>query len=119
MGKKIAGTCYVKVDGQQLELQGNLEFPMAKVTRESMSSTGGPVGFKETVNVPYIAGDFIVTADFPTSTLVESEAMTITAECANGMVYTLSDAYLVGDTAFKPVDGTVSLRFEGLDGDLA
>ena len=23
MGKKIAGTCYVKVDGQQLELQGN------------------------------------------------------------------------------------------------
>lgn len=119
MGKKIAGTCYVKVDGQQLELQGNLEFPMAKVTRESMSSTGGPVGFKETVNVPYIAGDFIVTADFPTSTLVESEAMTITAECANSMVYTLSDAYLVGDAAFKPVDGTVSLRFEGLDGDLA
>ena len=46
MGKRLAGTCYFKVDGQQLELQGNLEFPMAKVTRETMASTGGPVGFK-------------------------------------------------------------------------
>ena len=36
MGKRLAGTCYFKVDGQQLELQGNLEFPMAKVTRETM-----------------------------------------------------------------------------------
>lgn len=24
MGKRLAGTCYFKVDGQQLELQGNL-----------------------------------------------------------------------------------------------
>lgn len=40
MGKRLAGTCYFKVDGQQLELQGNLEFPMAKVTRETMASTG-------------------------------------------------------------------------------
>ena len=119
MGKRLAGTCYFKVDGQQLELQGNLEFPMAKVTRETMASTGGPVGLKETIATPYIAGDFIVTSDFPTETLMESESMTITAECANGMVYTLSDAWLVGDAAFKPVDGTISLRFEGLDGDLA
>ena len=22
MGKKVAGTCYIKVDGEQLELQG-------------------------------------------------------------------------------------------------
>ena len=52
MGKRLAGTCYFKVDGQQLELQGNLEFPMAKVTRETMASTGGPVGFKETIATP-------------------------------------------------------------------
>ena len=116
MGKKIAGTCYVKVDGQQLELQGNLEFPMAKVTRESMSSTGGPVGFKETVNVPYIAGDFIVKADFPTSTLVESEAMTITAECANGMVFTLSGAFVSGEVSYTPGEGTVQLTFTGEKG---
>lgn len=119
MGKRLAGTCYFKVEGQQLELQGNLEFPMTTVSRETMLSTGGPVGYKETKVAPYIAGDFIVTADFPVETLMQSESMTITAECANGMVYTLSDAWLVGEAAFKPQDGTTSLRFEGLDGDLA
>lgn len=119
MGKRLAGTCYFKVDGQQLELQGNLEFPMTTVSRETLLSTGGPVGYKETLGAPYIQGDFIVTTDFPVDLLMESESMTITAECANGMVYTLSDAWLVGDAAYKPVDGTITLKFEGLDGDLA
>lgn len=39
MGKKIAGTCFVKVNGQQLELQGNIEFPLTSVQRETMLST--------------------------------------------------------------------------------
>ena len=40
MGKKVAGTCYIKVDGEQLELQGNLEFQANKVSRETLKSTG-------------------------------------------------------------------------------
>ncbi len=119
MGKKVAGTCYIKVDGEQLELQGNLEFQANKVSRETVKSTGGVVGFKETVETPYISGDFIVTADFPITKITDSESMTITAECANGMVYTLSDAYLVDNAAFKPVDGTMSLKFEGTNGEFA
>ena len=119
MAKRIAGTCYFKVNGEQLELQGNLEFPMNKVTRETVLSTGGNVGFKETVIAPYISGDFIVPAEFPVETLTENTDMTITAECANGMVYTLSGAYLIENAAFKPVDGTVSLKFEGTNGEFA
>lgn len=119
MAKRIAGTCYFKVNGEQLELQGNLEFPMNKVTRETVLSTGGNVGFKETVIAPYISGDFIVLAEFPVETLTENTDMTITAECANGMVYTLSGAYLIENAAFKPVDGTVSLKFEGTNGEFA
>ena len=119
MGKRLAGTCYFKVDGEQLELQGDLEFPFNSVTRETMASTTGVVGFKETVAVPYVAGTFIVPESFPVSKLMESTAMTITAECANGMVYTLSEAFMVGDIPYKPVDGTVALRFEGTAGELA
>ena len=54
MGKKIAGTCFVKVNGQQLELQGNIEFPLTSVQRETMLSTTGVAGFKETVTAPYV-----------------------------------------------------------------
>lgn len=118
MAKRIAGTCYFKVNGEQLELSGNLEFPLNQVTRESKMSTLGVAGFGETVIAPYISGDFLVPANFPVETLANNTALTITAECANGMVYTLSEAYLVGDVAFKPVDGTVSLKFEGTNGEL-
>lgn len=119
MGNRVAGTCYFKVDGEQLELSGNLEFPLNTVTRETVTSTSGVVGFKETVKTPYLSGDFVVPSDFPVEKIASSESLTITAECANGMVYTLSDAYLVEDASFKPVDGTVSLKFEGTNGEFA
>ena len=48
MAKRIAGTCYFKVNGEQLELSGNLEFPLNQVTRESKMSTLGVAGFGET-----------------------------------------------------------------------
>lgn len=119
MTPRVAGTCYFKVDGEQLALQGNLEFPPSTITRESVLSTAGVVGYKETVVAPYVAGDFVVPKDFPWEKIMNSTSMTITAECANGSVYTLSEAYVVGDTSFKPMDGQVTLRFEGTQGDLA
>ena len=101
MGKKLAGTCFVKVNGQQLELQGNIEFPLTSVQRETMLSTTGVVGYKETVVAPYVSGDFIVPAGFPIEDIKENTAQTITVECANGMVYTLSDAYRVEELSTK------------------
>ena len=44
MGKKLAGTCFVKVNGNQLELEGNVEFPLCDVQRETMLSTTGVAG---------------------------------------------------------------------------
>jgi hypothetical protein len=118
MGKKIAGTCFVKVNGQQLELQGNVEFPLTSVQRETLLSTTGVAGYKETVVAPYVSGDFIVPAGFPIEDIKENTAQTITVECANGMVYTLSDAYAVDTIAYKPIDGTLTIKWEGMNGEL-
>lgn len=118
MGKKIAGTCYVKVDGQQLELEGGLEFPFNQIMRETKTAQGRPVGYSQIDAKPYVKGSFIVPKEFPIEKLMESDSMTITAECANGMVYTLSDAWVVGDVAYKPIDGTTDITFEGMRGEL-
>ena len=118
MGKKLAGTCFVKVNGQQLELQGNIEFPLTSVQRETVLSTAGVVGYKETVVAPYVSGDFIVPAGFPIEDIKENTAQTITVECANGMVYTMSDAYVTDVIAYKPVDGTLTIKWEGTNGEL-
>lgn len=118
MGKKLAGTCFVKVNGSQLELQGNMEFPLNVVQRETLLSTGGAAGYKETFVAPYVSGDFIVQKNFPIDEVKESTSQTITVECANGLVYTLSDAYVTDVLVYKPIDGTLSIKWEGTNGEL-
>lgn len=118
MGQRIAGTCYIKIDGEQLELKGGIELPLFKTKRESVESISGPTGYyKEQDVVPFIKGSFLVPSSFPLSMLETGTDLTITAELANGMVYTLSGAYVVGDAALKGDDGEVDLEFNGKKGD--
>ena len=116
MGKKIAGTCYVKVDGEQLSLNGSLSIRMNEVTREAIMGSTGLAGFSEVASAPTISGTFNITPDFPLQTLMSQTDMTVTAECANGMTFTLSGAFVSGDTDFAPNDGTATLTFTGEKG---
>ena len=119
MAKSIAGTCYVKVDGEQLSLNGSLACSMNTVTREAVMGSTGVAGYSETPVAPTVSGTFNVTEEFPIERLMESTAMTVTAELANGMVFTLSDAFVSGEASFSPNDGTVSLTFTGVRGNWA
>lgn len=119
MAKSIAGTCYVKVDGEQLSLNGSLSCTMNTVVREAILGSNGVAGFSENPVAPTISGTFNVPKDFPVERLMSSTAMTVTAELANGMVFTLSDAFVSGEVSFSPNDGTVALTFTGVRGNWA
>ena len=112
MGKKVAGTCYVKVAGKQLEITGGVECPLSDVERETIK----PGFFSEKEATPYTKVDAIFTPDFPIDTVVKGTNMTVTTEFANGMTYVLSGAYVVGQTATTGDDGKASLNFEGRKG---
>ncbi|WP_424195541.1 phage tail tube protein [Ampullimonas aquatilis] len=116
MAKRIAGICYVKVDGQQLSISGGLECPAATVKRENVMAVDGPAGLKETAMEPYVKLSALFTSDFPLTTLQGGIDMTVTAEMPNGKVYTLSGAFIKGDTTVKADDGTVDLEFGGSKG---
>lgn len=45
---KIAGTCFFKVDGQQLSLTGGIEVPMNTNVRDDVVGMAGDVDYKET-----------------------------------------------------------------------
>jgi hypothetical protein len=111
MTQRIAGTCYFKIDGQQLEttVDGEIEASLLNVKRETIR----PGYFKETEQTPSLKGSFLFTRDFPIDQLNHNTDMTITTELANGKVITLSSAYVVGDTTVKNSDGTTELTFEG------
>lgn len=113
---KIAGTCYLKVDGQQLSLTGGVETPMNTVIKDDVIGMAGDVDYKETHRSPYTKGTFKVPKDFPLDKLVSSDAMTITTEYANGMVYVLSYAWLHGEANYNGEEGTADIEFHGQEG---
>ena len=115
---KIAGTCYVKVNGSQLELKSDsgIEVPYIDKMREEVMGQSGVVGLKEVAQVPYVKGTFIVGPNFPRETLNDSTDLTITCEFINGTVYVLSGGFVAGEPSYKSDSGELELEFKGVDG---
>lgn len=113
MGQKVAGTCYIKVDGSQLVVTGGVEAPLSKVKRETVT----PGYFKEEDRAPFLKVDAVKTSGFPFAKITEGTNMTVTAEFKDGSSYVLSGAYTVDDVNVTADDGKVSLNFEGVSGD--
>lgn len=116
MAGRIAGVCYIKADGVQLEVKGGIEIPFSQVARETVMSLAGNAGFKEMAQRQFVKLSAIFTRDFPIKTLANSTNMTVTAELANGKVYTLSGAYLEGETISNGEEGTAEIEFSGSAG---
>lgn len=113
--KRIAGTAYIKVDGAQYSLAGSMTVSPTKLEREGMAGLSGVAGFKETPRVPFIEGEFYTTAELSIATIEAIENATITAELANGKVYTMRNAWFAGPADINAAEGTVPLRFEGVE----
>lgn len=113
---RIAGTCYFKVDGEQLELSGKVEVPLTSTTRTALPSHTGVAGYKEETRTPYIKATLFIPPGFPREKLDTTDDMTITTELANGDVYTLSGAFVVGDPSYDSEAGTAEYEFNGLKG---
>lgn len=116
MGKRIAGVCYIKVDGEQLEVKGGIECPLSSTTKEAQMGVNGTAGYSEIAQRPYVKGSFFFGADFPIEKITTADDMTVTAELANGKTYVLSESWLEGEVPVKNDDGTTDLEFSGLDG---
>lgn len=116
MAQKVAGTCYIKVDGEQLEVSGGIEVPLSDTQRETVMGLNGVAGFKEIARAPSLKLSAIMVPGFPLERLTTGTDMTITAELANGMTYVLSGAYLIGEPSANPEDGTAELEFNGTKG---
>ena len=119
MAKRLAGTCYVKVNGEQLELSGSMTCSMNTKNKEALVGVNGVAGFKETAVAPKIKGTFFIGSDFPLSDIVDGTDLTVTAELANGSVFTLSDAFVTGDVEYSADDGTAEIEFTGINGNWA
>lgn len=115
MSVRVAGTCYVKVDGEQLSIKGTCEYPLSKAKKEAVEGCQGHAGYKETRITPFLNIDCILTPEFPREKLVNGNDFTIVTETARGEVYTLIGAYVDGDITANNIEGETSITFKGKD----
>lgn len=116
MGQRVAGICYIKVDGTQLTVMGDVECPLTPTKKERVAALASVAGYKETVKEPFVKVKAVYTPDFPRAQVAAGTNMTVTAELANGMVYTLAGAWLEGDSDAKGDTGEIDLEFSGTSG---
>lgn len=113
MGQKVAGTCYVKVDGQQVVITGGVEAPLSDVKRETIA----PGCFKEEDLAPFLKVDAVKTPGIDWQRVGKGTDMTVTCEFKDGSTYVLTGAYVVGDLNVTGDDGKVAIEFNGVNGD--
>lgn len=116
MADRIAGTCYVKVDGEQIEVAGSVTVSISMFEKEGLSGLTGVAGYKETPRIPFIEVEAYLVPGFPVTKLEKTNNATVTAELANGQVAVLSGAWLAGAIEAKAEEGTTTLKFQGLEG---
>ena len=116
MKSRIAGTCFISVDGTQLELAGKISCSLDMSEKEGLSGLSGVAGYKETPRVPFIDIEVFVPKDFPMEKLSKADDMVITADLANGMTGVLSQAWQAGAKELDGAEGKMNLKFEGKDG---
>ena len=114
----IAGTAYLKIDGNQVALKGNLTVSGSAWERTGIAGQDNVHGYQELPRVPYIEADVsTVPAQITTEELDLLTDVTVQADLVNGFTYVLRNAWTKGPIEINAADGQFRIRFEGLDCD--
>ena len=113
----IAGTAYLRVNGRQLALKGNLTVSGSPFERTGIAGQDGVHGYQELPRVPYIEADISTLPDISIEDLERLNDVTVQADLANDNSYVLRNAWTKGPVEINTPDGQFRIRFEGLDCD--
>lgn len=111
----IAGTAYIKINGEQKTLAGSWKVSPTKIIKTGVTGLSGIAGHTETHRVPYMDGSFIDAGSLSIAELEALDNATITLELTNGKTYLGRGMYLAGEPEHDLSNGEVSVRFEGTE----
>jgi Phage tail tube protein len=114
MAQRIAGIAFLKIDGNMLALRGNFTVSPSAVERNMLAGQDGVHGFQELPRVPYIEADISTVPGLSLDDLESETNVTVVAQLANNMQYTLTAAVCKGGFEANTRDGQVRVRWEGI-----
>lgn len=113
----IAGVAYVRVDGEQFALRGDLTVSIDAFERTGVAGADRVHGYTEAPRVPFIEGNFSDLGGLSLKRLHDICNATVTAETLNGKTYLLRNAWSAAARELNAIEGSVTVRFEGMSGD--
>lgn len=114
MAQRFAGIAFLTVDGVQLALRGNFTVSPSPVERTMIAGQDGVHGYQELPRVPFIEGDLSAIPGLLLDDLIAQTDVTVIAQLANGMQYTLTGGTCKGGFEENTRDGQLRVRWEGL-----
>lgn len=114
MAQRVAGVCFVKVDGAQLAARGSWEWSPFTSKKEGVAGQDQVHGFKEMPTVPYIKGKITDLGGVSVSKFQNFKNSTVTLETASGKVIVLRDAWVKDEIVVNSEDGSYDAHFEGM-----
>lgn len=115
MADRFAGVAYVTVNGSPVPVRGGLTVHAARFNRTGIAGQDGVHGYSEVPVVPAIELDISATEDISAEDIQALTDATVIAETASGKTYTLRNAWKAGVFDLNAAEGSVRVRFEGMD----
>jgi Phage tail tube protein len=117
MAQRIAGVAFLKVNGNQYPLRGNLTVSPSPFERAMIAGQDYVHGYSELPRVPYIEGDFSTLQGLSIETIAAMVNVTVTAELANETTFVLREACCRAALEINAREGQYRVRFEGVQCD--
>lgn len=114
MAQRFAGIAFLMINGNQYALRGNFTVSPSAVERTMIAGQDGVHGYQELPRVPYIEGDLSAVPQLSLEELESQTDVTVVAQLANGMQYTLASATCKAGLEENTRDGQLRVRWEGL-----
>jgi hypothetical protein len=117
MAQRIAGVAFLKVNGNQYPLRGNLTVSPSPLERAMIAGQDYVHGYSEVPRVPYIEGDFSTLSGLSIENIAAMVNVTVTAELANDTTFVLREGCCRAALEINARDGQYRVRFEGVQCD--
>lgn len=112
---RLAGTCYLTVDGQTYLVAGDFEYSPSKVSRETLTGMDRVHGYAEKPNAGHISGTLRDAGNLSVAALNAMTNVTVVAELANGKTIIGRNMWTVDTQTSKAADATIDVKWEGMD----
>lgn len=110
----IGGIAFIKINGLQYQLRGELEVSPNTTQNEWEANQDGTMVYTQKAVVPYIQCKFSDSSSLSIQALNAVAGATVQAELINGKVYVLQQAAAWGEFKEDAVKGEITGKFGGV-----